>query len=229
MPPTSAGLPTPATAGSFASRRTTRKRARVHLGLSVHWANFRRRLGTGTAPSTSSHLYEVKPSRFLNACMKLDRAVRQAREKAVSNYTRAPFSKSRMKRMTRAMLTRSSSTANGLRKSRAPSRLRRAGMVTNTVPAQAATPTLIGPVTGTRRAGQTAGAGRALTVRASLGARTACGRRGFRSSSSGTGYGRSSMTSLRRASSTRRARGTSARRDGSFASRSPSARRCSSS
>ncbi|KAI0058853.1 hypothetical protein BV25DRAFT_1918961 [Artomyces pyxidatus] len=54
-------LPPPAVAkdGSTASGRQKRKKsARVESGLRVHWARFRRRLGTGTSPSTSSLMDE---------------------------------------------------------------------------------------------------------------------------------------------------------------------------
>lgn len=53
------GLPTPVVQGSVSSgsRKGKRKKsARVNGGLRVHWAQFKRRIGTGTAPSTSSAL-----------------------------------------------------------------------------------------------------------------------------------------------------------------------------
>lgn len=57
------GLPPPVLAGgSVSSRRTNRKRVRVDRGLAAHWARLKRRMGTGTAPSTSSHVYEVRLS-----------------------------------------------------------------------------------------------------------------------------------------------------------------------
>ncbi|EED83762.1 predicted protein [Postia placenta Mad-698-R] len=50
-------LPPPVVQGSVSSgRRGKKKSARVNGGLRVHWAQFKRRIGTGTAPSTSSAL-----------------------------------------------------------------------------------------------------------------------------------------------------------------------------
>ncbi|EED83763.1 hypothetical hybrid sensor histidine kinase [Postia placenta Mad-698-R] len=50
-------LPPPVVQGSVSSgRRGKKKSARVDGGLRVHWAQFKRRIGTGTAPSTSSAL-----------------------------------------------------------------------------------------------------------------------------------------------------------------------------
>lgn len=51
-------LPTPVVQGSVSSGRRgkQKKSARVNGGLRVHWAQFKRRIGTGTAPSTSSAL-----------------------------------------------------------------------------------------------------------------------------------------------------------------------------
>lgn len=55
-------LPPPATAstkqGSTSSGRQKRKQARIDGGLRVRWARLRRRLGTGTSPSTSSIIEE---------------------------------------------------------------------------------------------------------------------------------------------------------------------------
>ncbi|KAA1470157.1 hypothetical protein DENSPDRAFT_774313 [Dentipellis sp. KUC8613] len=54
-------LPAPAVAASTSSRRKGKKSARIDggpSGLRVHWARFRRRLGTGTSPSTSSLIDE---------------------------------------------------------------------------------------------------------------------------------------------------------------------------
>ncbi|KAI0923514.1 hypothetical protein AcV5_009035 [Taiwanofungus camphoratus] len=52
------GLPTPITQPSdFSGRRGKQKKsARVTRGLRIHWDTFKRKLGTGTAPSTSSAL-----------------------------------------------------------------------------------------------------------------------------------------------------------------------------
>ncbi|KAH9930211.1 uncharacterized protein B0H18DRAFT_1116910 [Fomitopsis serialis] len=48
-------LPPPVVQGSgSSSKRGKKKNARVDRGLRVHWAQFKRRIGTGTAPSTSS-------------------------------------------------------------------------------------------------------------------------------------------------------------------------------
>ncbi|CCM01334.1 uncharacterized protein FIBRA_03383 [Fibroporia radiculosa] len=47
-------LPLPASA--YGKRGKVKKNARVNAGLRVHWAQFKRRIGTGTAPSTSSAL-----------------------------------------------------------------------------------------------------------------------------------------------------------------------------
>ncbi|CAA7265140.1 unnamed protein product [Cyclocybe aegerita] len=44
-------------AASTATRKARRKPARVG-GLTVHWARFKKRIGTGTAPSSSSHIGE---------------------------------------------------------------------------------------------------------------------------------------------------------------------------
>lgn len=51
-------LPAPVTQGEGSSDRRGRqkKSARIDRGLRVHWDRFRRKLGTGTAPSTSSAL-----------------------------------------------------------------------------------------------------------------------------------------------------------------------------
>lgn len=56
-------LPPPATAsstkpGSTSSGRVKRKQARIDGGFRVHWERLRRRLGTGTSPSTSSVIEE---------------------------------------------------------------------------------------------------------------------------------------------------------------------------
>ena len=47
-------LPPPVVQGSVSSGKRGKKNARIDRGLRVHWAQFKRRLGTGTAPSTSS-------------------------------------------------------------------------------------------------------------------------------------------------------------------------------
>ncbi|KZT67331.1 hypothetical protein DAEQUDRAFT_729184 [Daedalea quercina L-15889] len=47
-------LPPPVVQGSVSSSKRGKKSARVDGGLRVHWAQFKRRMGTGTAPSTSS-------------------------------------------------------------------------------------------------------------------------------------------------------------------------------
>src|SRR6266481_293599 len=41
-------------AGSEFGKRKQKKNARIGGGLRVYWANFRKRIGTGTAPSTTS-------------------------------------------------------------------------------------------------------------------------------------------------------------------------------
>jgi osomolarity two-component system sensor histidine kinase SLN1 len=41
-------------AGSDSCKRKQKKNARIGGGLKVYWANFRKRIGTGTAPSTTS-------------------------------------------------------------------------------------------------------------------------------------------------------------------------------
>ena len=50
-------LPPPVLQNGFTSQSSRKKRARVG-GLSVHWARFKRRMGTGTAPSSSSLMLE---------------------------------------------------------------------------------------------------------------------------------------------------------------------------
>ncbi|PCH36400.1 hybrid sensor histidine kinase [Wolfiporia cocos MD-104 SS10] len=52
-------LPAPATASVSSGRRGKHKKsARVNGGLRVHWAQFKRRIGNGTAPSTSNSAIE---------------------------------------------------------------------------------------------------------------------------------------------------------------------------
>ncbi|KZT07233.1 uncharacterized protein LAESUDRAFT_742984 [Laetiporus sulphureus 93-53] len=53
-------LPTPVTqpSPSLGRRSKNRKNARVNGGLRVHWAQFKRRIGNGTAPSTSESALE---------------------------------------------------------------------------------------------------------------------------------------------------------------------------
>ncbi|KDQ26517.1 putative Tco5 histidine kinase [Pleurotus ostreatus PC15] len=51
-------LPPPAISNGNGSASRKRKSARVGVSFSVHWEKFRRRIGTGTAPSTSSILNE---------------------------------------------------------------------------------------------------------------------------------------------------------------------------
>jgi len=45
-------------AGSVSSKRRQKKNARIGGGFKVHWANLRKRIATGTAPSTSSMVGE---------------------------------------------------------------------------------------------------------------------------------------------------------------------------
>lgn len=51
-------LPPPALSNGNGGSSRKRKSARVGVSFSVHWEKFRRRIGTGTAPSTSSILNE---------------------------------------------------------------------------------------------------------------------------------------------------------------------------
>ncbi|KDQ49238.1 hypothetical protein JAAARDRAFT_43030 [Jaapia argillacea MUCL 33604] len=72
----SAGLPMPVLQSAMSNpqrRRQKNKSARIEGGFTVHWARFRHRMGTGTAPSTSENIEEngttdssvVRPRRFI--------------------------------------------------------------------------------------------------------------------------------------------------------------------
>ncbi len=52
------GLPAPVQASNYPSPSRKQKRTRINLGFHIHWDRFLRKLGSGTAPSTSSALDE---------------------------------------------------------------------------------------------------------------------------------------------------------------------------